>query len=86
MLTRRPLLTLSLLLREGLRVEVLLLVLLLLVLVAHEHCVVGAVRAQRGQGGVVDGGGRAPGRGRGEPGSHRGAGVPAVARLANSYI
>ena len=85
MLTRRPLLTLSLLLREGLRVEVLL-VLVLLVLVAHEHCVVGAVRAQRGQGGVVDGGGRAPGRGRGEPGSHRGAGVPAVARLANSYI
>ena len=83
MLTRRPLLTLSLLLREGLRVEVLL---LLLVLVAHEHCVVGAVRAQRGQGGVVDGGGRASGRGRGEPGSHRGAGVPAVARLANSYI
>ena len=84
MLTRRPLLTLSLLLREGLRVEVLLLV--LLVLVAHEHCVVGAVRAQRGQGGVVDGGGRASGRGRGEPGTHRGAGVPAVARLASSYI
>ena len=83
LLTRRPLLTLSLLLREGLRVKVLLLV---LVLVAHEHCVMRAVRAQRGQGGVVDGGGRAPGRGRGEPGSHRGAGVPAVARLANSYI
>ena len=84
MLTLRPLLTLSLLRREGLRVEVLLV--LLLVLVAHEHCVVRAVWAQRGQGGVVVGGGRAPGRGRGEPGSHRGAGVPAVLRLAGGHI
>ena len=81
MLTLRPLLTLSLLRREGLRVEV-----LLLVLVAQEHCVVRAVWAQRGQGGVVVGGGRAPGRGRGEPGSHRGAGVPAVLRLAGGHI